>query len=253
MAMRRPRCAGQANDQFPRFFYAVTCGFVLSVLFGERKILEKHGVMATLMNISLLSDIIKYASGSLVVGCLITVLGVFLLFFLIRGFYPKSTFAPLSILTGVVLAILLAIEMVPMCGAISLKWMIDDYEHHIDSFVSEYAKNTAMPISKQESIRLFEMASNEFPLVNQLIEYAYVEGGNAANVASDIASAVDDELNKFVWYAIGWSFLYIIIAAFIVIKTLHSYKEVKYKRNGSGHSGVRTHSRMSGRHTPSKF
>ena len=24
MAMRRPRCAGQANDQFPRFFYAVT-------------------------------------------------------------------------------------------------------------------------------------------------------------------------------------------------------------------------------------
>ena len=110
-----------------------------------------------MMNISLLSDIIKYASGSLVVGCLITALGVFLLFFLIRGFYPKSTFSPLSILTGIVLAVLLAIEMVPMCGAISLKWMIDDYEHHIDSFVSEYAKNTVMPISKQESMRLFEM------------------------------------------------------------------------------------------------
>lgn len=29
MAMRRPRCAGQANDQFPRFFYAVTWSFVL--------------------------------------------------------------------------------------------------------------------------------------------------------------------------------------------------------------------------------
>jgi len=28
VAMRRPRCAGQANDQFPRFFYAVTCSFV---------------------------------------------------------------------------------------------------------------------------------------------------------------------------------------------------------------------------------
>ena len=199
--------------------------------------------MATMMNISILSDIIKYASGSLVVGCLITVLGVFLLFFLIRGFYPKSTFSPLSILTGIVLAILLAIEMVPMCGAISLKWMISDYERHIDSFVSEYAKHTAVPISRQESMRL----------VNQLIEYAYVEGGNAASVASDIASAVDEELNKFIWYAIGWSLLYIIIAAFIVIKTLHSYKEVKYKRNGSNHSGVRTHSRMSGRHTPSKF
>ena len=29
VAMRRPRCAGQANDQFPRFFYAVTWSFVL--------------------------------------------------------------------------------------------------------------------------------------------------------------------------------------------------------------------------------
>ena len=209
--------------------------------------------MATMMNISILSDIIKYASGSLVVGCLITALGVFLLFFLIRGFYPKSTFSPLSVLTGIVLAILLAIEMVPMCGAISLKWMINDYERHIDSFVSEYAKSTAMPISRQESMRLFEMASEEFPLVNQLIEYAYVEGGNAASVASDIASAVNEELNEFVWEAIGWSLLYIIIAAFIVIKTLHSYKEAKYRRNGSGHSEMRTHSRMSGRHTPSKF
>ena len=209
--------------------------------------------MATMMNISLLSDIIKYASGSLVVGCLITALGVFLLFFLIRGFYPKSTFSPLSILTGIVLAVLLAIEMVPMCGAISLKWMIDDYEHHIDSFVSEYAKNTVMPISKQESMRLFEMASDEFPLVNQLIEYAYVEGGNAASVASDIAMAVDEELNEFIWYAIVWSLLYIIIAAFIVIKTLHSYKEVKYKHSRSARSGTQIHSRMGGRHTPSKF
>ena len=42
MAMRRPRCAGQANDQFPRFFYAVTYSFVLIVLLGERKIYEKH-------------------------------------------------------------------------------------------------------------------------------------------------------------------------------------------------------------------
>ena len=42
VAMRRPRCAGQANDQFPRFFYAVTYSFVLIVLLGERKIYEKH-------------------------------------------------------------------------------------------------------------------------------------------------------------------------------------------------------------------
>lgn len=42
VAMRRPRCAGQANDQFPRFFYAVTCSIVLSVLSGEPKIHEKH-------------------------------------------------------------------------------------------------------------------------------------------------------------------------------------------------------------------
>ena len=41
--MRRPRCAGQANDQFPRFFYAVTCSFVLSVLFGNTRYMKNIG------------------------------------------------------------------------------------------------------------------------------------------------------------------------------------------------------------------
>lgn len=43
MAMRRPRCAGQANDQFPRFFYAVTCSIVLSVLFGNTRYMKNIG------------------------------------------------------------------------------------------------------------------------------------------------------------------------------------------------------------------
>ena len=42
-AMRRPRCAGQANGQFPRFFYAVTCSIVLSVLFGNTRYMKNIG------------------------------------------------------------------------------------------------------------------------------------------------------------------------------------------------------------------
>lgn len=40
VAMRRPRCAGQANDQFPRFFYAVTCSFVLFILSGNAEYMK---------------------------------------------------------------------------------------------------------------------------------------------------------------------------------------------------------------------
>ena len=42
-AMRRPRCAGQANGQLPRFFYAVTCSIVLSVLFGNTRYMKNIG------------------------------------------------------------------------------------------------------------------------------------------------------------------------------------------------------------------
>lgn len=43
MAMRRPRCAGQANDQFPRFFYAVTYGLFYPSCPGNPRYMKNIG------------------------------------------------------------------------------------------------------------------------------------------------------------------------------------------------------------------
>jgi len=179
--------------------------------------------------LSLIYDIIQYAFGSLVVGLVLAIGLVALLFFLIRGFYPKRTFSPLSILAGLVLTILLIFRLVPMCGAIALKWKCDDVKEWLDTeVVHPESYDTPRAISAEESEQLIEELIERYPIVDTFVGSGLFEGYDTSNISEAISDTLDSFLTPFVWKAVLWSLAYVIIAAAIVVYTMKVKRDMSY-------------------------
>lgn len=94
---------GTGNRIVPTLFYLLYLTLFNTLLMGNAE--QKKEKMNT---IGLLYDILTYSASSLIIGLIVTFLLVGLLFFIIKGFFPQSTFSPLSIVVGVVLTFFLA-------------------------------------------------------------------------------------------------------------------------------------------------
>ena len=178
---------------------------------------------------SLIYDIIQYAFGSIIVGLLLAVSMVGLLFFLIRGFYPKKTFSPLSILAGIVLAVLLIFRLVPMCGAIALKWKCTDVKEWLDTNLI-HPEQYLIPrdISSEESVRIAEELIEQYPIISTFADTGIFEGHTTATISTAMAETLNSYLNPFIWKAIIWSLVYVIVAAAIVVYTMKVKRDRSY-------------------------
>lgn len=192
----------------------------------------------------LLSEIFRYAGWSVAVGILISIGFVALLFLLIRGFYPKSTFSAGSIATGAMLSLLLSFQMAPMCAAIALKSDVDDFQLWLDETVI-LARQYAIPqeISPEESRRIIDKAIEEYPLLGIIVGEGEFRGFDTSNISAAIAGALKECLNKVIVKLLLISLVETLAAAFIIIRLLG--------RNSTRQSNARrsayTRPRQSGR------
>lgn len=170
--------------------------------------------------LELFRDIVTYSAGSLIIGILLTILFVILMFVIIKGFFPKSTFSPLTIVVGIVLTLFLGKEMVTMCGAISLKWMCDDYETYVNSLIPTEALTAGIPLDRTETDAIVNQSLKEFPIISAYVTNGEFEGQTTSNIAHTMADTLNSYLNRFILYAILWSLLYLAIASGLVIWTL---------------------------------
>lgn len=196
--------------------------------------------------ISLLYDILTYSAGSLIIGLTVTLLLVGLLFFIIKGFFPQSTFSPLSIVVGIVLTFFLGYRMVTMCGAISLKWMCDDFETYINGLIPDEMLQEAVSLSETDTDMIIDKSIKEFPILSQFIDSGTFVGYNTSNIAKVMAETLNDYLNQFIWQSLLWSIVYLLIAAALVVWTLK--KQWDYRISSSkGRSSRRHTTGFSGR------
>lgn len=172
-------------------------------------------------------EILKYSIGSVFWGILFTVIGVGLLFFLIKGFYPKSTFTPLSFVVGAILFVLLCFQAILLCGAISIKGMSDDVLVYIHQCLPSYWEGRAVELTPGQCQELLDKTIEEYPLVGYYVGVADFKGFNSQNIAEAMVDELNSFLNKFIWKRVGWSCLFILTGAFIVIKTLEVYRGIK--------------------------
>ena len=170
---------------------------------------------------SLIWDILHYAIGSLFLGILLTIALVGLLFFLIKGFYSKRAFSPLSIVAGLILGFILTFQIVPLCGAVALKWKCHDMKEWLDeNLIHPEQYLVPRTVSLEESQAIVEEVIERYPIVDSFVNGGTFVGYDTSNISQVMVDTLDDFLNPFIYKALGWSIFFTILTAVIVVWTM---------------------------------
>lgn len=188
-----------------------------------------------------LINIFMYSIGSIFLGILLTVLGIVLMFVLIRLWWKKGNFTPMSFLVGAILFFFLSFQSILLCGAVTIKSYCDDVEHAINRMVENVPDDVTF--TQEDSQVLLDEISTEWPLVGYYVNLADFQGHTPVTIAQAMADELRSFMNYFILRRIGWSLLFVIIGAVIVIKTISFTQESSRKR---GHVTASNRPRVGG-------
>lgn len=159
-----------------------------------------------------------YSIGSLLLGVFLTIVGIVLMFVLIRSWWRNSTFTPMSFVVGGILFFFLAYQAVLICGAVTIKSYCDDVEMAINGMVANIPDD--VPFSTEDSQVILDQISEEWPLVGYYVNMADFRGQTSATIGSAMADELRSYMNWFILRRVCWSLAFVVIGAIIVIKTI---------------------------------
>lgn len=176
--------------------------------------------------------------GSLLLGVFLTILGIVLMFVLIRSWWRDSTFTPMSFVVGGILFFFLAFQAVLLCGAVTIKSYCDDVEMAIDGMVANVPDDILF--STEDSQQILDRISEEWPLVGYYVNMADFQGHTSATIGSAMADELRSYMNWFILRRVCWSLAFVVVGAIIVIKTIT--RRANQLRRSSGRLTDRTSS-----------
>lgn len=185
-----------------------------------------------------LYTIVSYSLGNLFLGILLTVVGVGLMFFLIRSWFSNSSFTPFSYIMGFVLFLFLSFQAVLLCGAVTIKSYCDEVEVAINEWVRNLPDEVRF--NKESSQQVLEQIQQEWPLVGYFVGGADFTGHTPVDIARAMTDELHSFMNGFILRRIGWSLLFVVVGAFIVIKTM---EHTRRQRNRGGYASARSRRR----------
>ena len=151
-------------------------------------------------------------------GVFLTIVGIVLMFVLIRSWWRNSTFTPMSFVVGGILFFFLAYQAVLICGAVTIKSYCDDVEMAINGMVANIPDD--VPFSTEDSQVILDQISEEWPLVGYYVNMADFRGQTSATIGSAMADELRSYMNWFILRRVCWSLAFVVIGAIIVIKTI---------------------------------
>lgn len=179
-----------------------------------------------------LINILYYSVGSMLAGILLTIIGIVLMFVLIRLWWRNSTFTLTSILIGIVLFFFLSFQSVLLCGAITIKSYSDDVEAYINTLVRDVPD--VEQFSTEDSQVILDHISKEWPLVGYYVDLADFHGHTPATIAKAMVDELRSYMNWFMFRRVCWSLLFVIVGAIVVIKTISVRNERSRNRGAIG-------------------
>ncbi|MBQ8673070.1 MAG: hypothetical protein IJ511_03320 [Bacteroides sp.] len=188
--------------------------------------------MGILNSIGLMFDILHYAMDSMFWGVLLAIAGVALLFYLIRSFYPKYTFTPLSFVAGAVIFVLVAFQSVFICGAFKIKGMTDEMYASINSYIPQSWVACDHAFTTDETQQICDNLRDEYPLFACYVGTADFRGHTPATVAQSMVDEIHSFMNRYILRRVAWCLGFIIVGTFIVVKTMEVYR-VSMRRGGA--------------------
>lgn len=185
-----------------------------------------------------LYTIISYSLGNLFLGVILTIAGVELMFFLIRSWFSNRTFTLFSYFVGIILFLFLSFQSVLFCGAITIKSYCDE----VEMAINEWARNLPDDVrfDKESSQQMLEQIQQEWPLVGYFVGGADFTGHTPVGIAHAMTDELQSFMNGFILRRIGWSLLFVVVGAFIVIRTM---EHTRRQRNRSGYAPIRSRRR----------
>ena len=168
-----------------------------------------------------LEYIFHYAITSMFIGVILTILGIACFFLLIKGWYKDRTFNVASIIVGIVLFFLLWFQNILLCGTIHIKRMSAELEEKMTEYVRPYvqAGNDYMNRNDVDDL-LFKGLANDSPILFCYVGNSDFRGFRASEIPSVTIDTLNDYCNWYIARRLGWSLLFVIIGAIIVIKTM---------------------------------
>ena len=164
--------------------------------------------------------IIIYSLGSLLLGLLITTIGTAFMFFIIKSWFKNRTYTPLSLIVGAVVFLFLTYHSIIICGAVTIKGYGDDVESLINSYVSILPDDAVL--TEEDSNIILEKLNDDIPLVGHYADYADFHGHTPADIATSMNDAMQSYMNGYIIRHLLWSLFFILLGAFVVIKTMDS-------------------------------
>lgn len=192
-----------------------------------------------------LINIFYHSIGSMLVGVLLTIIGIILMYVLIRLWWRNATFSVSSILVGVILFFFLSFQSILLCGAITIKSYSDDVEIYIDEIVRNVPRSEHFSI--EDSQYILDCISEEWPLVGYYVNLADFHGHTSDTIAEAMVDELRSYMNWFIFRRVCWSLLFVIVAAIIVIKTISIRNNRDRSRRMPGVMGNRPPVRHAGR------
>lgn len=165
-----------------------------------------------------LFNIMFHSAGSMLLGILITIAGVSLMFFLVKSWRRDGGFTPQSLIVDIILFFLLSFQTILLCGAVTIKSYCDDVELTVNNMVSDIQPDTLF--SQQDSQRILEQISREWPLVGYYVNLADFHGHTPATIGKAMADELRSYMNWFILRRVCWCLLFVVAGTFAVVKTM---------------------------------
>lgn len=165
-----------------------------------------------------LMNIFYHSLGSMLVGVVLTIIGIILMYVLIRLWWRNSTFSIASIAVGIILFFFLSFQSILLCGAITIKSCCDDVEFYVNKLVQDIPSTQAF--STEDSQVILDHISEEWPLVGYYVNMADFQGHTSDTIAEAMSDELRSYMNWFIFRRICWSLLFVVVGAVIVIKTI---------------------------------
>ena len=191
------------------------------------------------------ASVLKYSIGNIFIGIIVTIIGLVLMFLLIKGWYKNATMSVVAYVVAVILVFFLSFHSTLICGAFTIKSYSDKVERLINSTVASLPTNQIL--DQDESQQILETISVGYPLVGYFLNYADFSGHTPQNIAKSMNDTMQTYMNWYILRRLGWVLLFVVVGAFIVIKTMHKINS-KDRHRHSTQRGRVSSSNSSRRH-----
>lgn len=158
-------------------------------------------------------SLISTAISSVFYGLVVTAAIMAILYVILKSISRNIVHTPVFFITGIVLAILLLIQTSLMIGAIQTKDAADSAE----IYLSQLLENSHGTIGAQDSQRILDAITEEFPIIGTYFGVADFSGHDVSDLSSSMHETMIGYLNSYIWHRVWWILGIIIIACLIVM------------------------------------